>query len=283
LIELVVVIAISAVLGGLVTSFVARPLAAYSDARLRADLVDMAENASRRVARDVRAALPNSLRVSADGRGLELLHTADGGRYRDAAGTNPSSEDHGAASDVLAFTGDTQWNLLGRFGHLPFSYGSPLPAGTRVAIYTTGASVWTDAATDANPGVITPGSTSITLSDDGDEDQISLSGSHEFRFASPRQRLFVVDEPISYLCNTVAGTLVRYGGYSPAGTQPTNPAASPLATASSALVVNGVSGCEFSYDPGTATRAGLLAIAITLAKQDEQVSLFHQVHLTNAP
>ncbi|MDQ7073061.1 MAG: hypothetical protein Q9N32_05720 [Gammaproteobacteria bacterium] len=32
--------------------------------------------------RDIRSALPNSIRISADGKTLELLHTINGGRYR---------------------------------------------------------------------------------------------------------------------------------------------------------------------------------------------------------
>ena len=145
LVELVITLSVSAIVAGLVSSFIARPMEGYVDLARRAVLVDSGETALRRIARDVHAALPNSLRIGAGATAVELLHTADGARYRRAPGTNPSSEDHTAVSDVLDFSGDTSFNVLGRFGHLAFTYGSPLPALTRLAIYTTTTDVYADA------------------------------------------------------------------------------------------------------------------------------------------
>jgi MSHA biogenesis protein MshO len=284
LIELVVVISIGALLTGLLTSFVVRPMEGYVDATRRAELVDLSEEAIRRMARDIRRALPNSVRVSGSGRVLELLHTADGGRYRSEPGTNSgTSEDHTAAVDRLDFTGDAQWNILGRFHYLGFTYGVALPAGTRIAIYPTGTQTYIDAATDANPGVITPSATSVTIADDSDEDQIQLSASHDFSFTSPGRRLYVVDTPVTYLCDLGAGTLARYESYSIASAQPTDPGLSPLSGASSALVADGLSACTFTYSSGSTQRGALVKVDLTIASGGEQVRLLHQVHVSNAP
>ncbi len=284
LIELVLVLSISGLLAGVLTSFITRPMEGYRDVTLRAALVDEAELAVRRSARDVRAALPNSARVSVDGLKLELLHVADGARYRNGPGTNPGTGTvHTTASDQLVFSGDSQFNVLGRFSSLDFSYLTPLPATHRLAIYSVGAFLWADAASDANPGVITPSTTSITISDDTDEDQLALSAPFTFRFASPRQRLYVTDTPISYICDVGAGTITRYANYAPAATQPTNPALAPLNAATSALLARDLNACSFSYDPGTPSRAGLLTLDLTVSRGGEQVSLLHQVHVNNAP
>lgn len=85
LIELVVVIAIGAIVVSFMAMFIVRPVQAYGDQTRRAELVDAADSALRFMARDLRGALPNSIRVADDGAivALELLATLDGARYRD--------------------------------------------------------------------------------------------------------------------------------------------------------------------------------------------------------
>ncbi|MCH6563939.1 MAG: prepilin-type N-terminal cleavage/methylation domain-containing protein [Myxococcales bacterium] len=284
LFELVLVVAISSIIAGMLNSFIRRPMEAYRDMERRATLVDVAETALRRMARDVRASLPNSLRVSGDKRSLEILHLADGARYREDPGTNPTtSEDHTDPNDWLSFSGDTQFNILGRLSHLDPNYGQALTAGTRLAIYNTSTNVYTDAATSANPGVITPAATTITVTDDVDEDKLTLSSSFEFLLRSPRQKVYVIESPVSYICDLTGETITRYGSYNINAIQPTDPGVAPLSAAASALVTNRVAACEFLYDPGTPSRAGLLTIALTLSEAGEQIRLFQQVHVNNTP
>jgi len=280
LIELVVTLALTAVVAGAVTSFLPRSLEGYRDTTRRAMLVDTAESALRRIARDVRRALPNSVRVNAGGSVLEFVHAADGGRYRRRPGAA-----HPTPSDRLSFTaaGDAQWNLLGRFGALAFSYGTPLPAGTRVAVYTTGATLYADAGSGADPGVITPVGTGITLLDDGDEDQLILSAPFRFRFESPRQRMYLVDTPVTYVWDAGGERLTRYWGYDIAAVQPTDPAAPPLAAAANAILTDHVTGATFTYQPGTPRRAALLSVALELSKANERIRLLQQIHVENAP
>jgi len=285
LVEMVVVLVIAAILSSAMAVFGARSMEGYRALTRRAMLIDAAEGALRRIGRDVRRALPNSIRIDGSGRVLELLHAADGARYRRRPGTNPGPVSHSAASDRLSFTaaGDTRFNLLGRLDALSFSYGTPLPAGTRLAIYPTSAGVYADAATAANPGVITPAATQATIWDDSDEDQIELSASFQFRYESPRQRLYLVDTPITYLCDLTGQTLTRYSGYAIAQAQPTAPSAAPLSSAASALVTDHVTACTFTYQPGTSQRAGLVTMEMQIAQAGEQVRLLHQVHVENAP
>src|SRR5258705_10731082 len=104
LIELVVVIAVSAILAGGVTAFMARSMTGFVDSRLRAALVDSADGALGRAKREVRLALPNSVRVSPDTRVLEILHIVAGAPYRPAPGANPGGPDPPPAPDRLGVT-----------------------------------------------------------------------------------------------------------------------------------------------------------------------------------
>jgi MSHA biogenesis protein MshO len=285
LIELVVALTISAILAGALTSFMRKPMTAFSDARARAQLVDAADSALGRMKREVRLALPNSVRISADTRTLEVLHTVEGVRYRKGPGVNPAGPtDHSAASDWLDFaSADSQWNVLGRFNTLTFSYGTALSSAYRIAIYPTSSAVWSEAAAGTSPGTITPAGDLVTIMNDGDEDQIGLTSAFRFAFASPRQRMFLIDGPVTFQCDLAAGTLTRYSGYVPTAAQPTNTAAAPLVAASSALLANGVSSCAFRYDAGVGTRASLVSLSLGLTSGSEVVTLLEQTHVENAP
>lgn len=69
---------------------------------------------------------------------------------------------------------------------LDFGYGTARASGMRIAIYPTGTEVWSAAASDASPSIITASTNRITLHDDGDEDQIALASPYRFSHVSPR-------------------------------------------------------------------------------------------------
>ncbi len=277
LVELVVTIALSAIVVGFMTVFIAGPVASYTDQSRRAELVDLAENSLRRIARDIRRALPNSVRVDASGSviALELLSTADGARYRD----RPPPGD---PSKRLQFSAaDDAFNSIGGFRNIsqPFSSNSHY-----LSIYNVGVP-GADAYELAN--VITPPGTQIDIDADAipGEDNVRLSPAFQFAFASPGQRIFLVDGPVSYLCDGAAGTLVRYANYSIAPDQADRNSAAELlsAGADATVVANRISSCSIDYAPGTAQRAGLVSIALAVTDTGETVSLLHQVHVDNVP
>ena len=55
------------------------------------------------------------------------------------------------------------------------------------------------------------------------------------------------------------------------------------AGATASLMADRVTACGFTYTPGTAERAGLVTLEITIAEQGELVRLLAQVHIDNAP
>lgn len=287
MIELVTTIALTGVLTVGLAKLLQYPMQGYAAVSRRAELVALADISMRRMTRDLRRALPNSVRVTGGGTVLELLHTNGGARYRLEPGTNdaggPAEQDHTAPADWLSFGGDASWNVLGRFQNLTFGYGTPLPAGTRAAVYPTGSNVWSEAALDASPASITPSTTTLTIVDDADEDQLRLSASHRFALESPSSRLYVVDTPVTYFCDLAGASLWRIDGYPIASVQPTSRTSAPLSAGRSARAADRIEQCRFDYVPGTPTRSGLVSVEIALANAGERVRLLQQVQVHNAP
>ncbi|MCP4274976.1 MAG: prepilin-type N-terminal cleavage/methylation domain-containing protein [Gammaproteobacteria bacterium] len=270
LVELVIVIVVAGILATVVAPIVMRPFLAYDDTSRRVVLVDAAEAAMRKIAHDVNHAIPNTLRVS--GTVLELMPIRGGGRYRysdvntDNTALTPSAE-------------DSQFQML---GNLP-----SMPTDARVVVYNTAANLFYPAATTGGAGIITPTTTTVSLTDNGNEDIISLNSPFKFDLygtGSPQKRFFLATYPVTYHCDSSSGNIRRYEGYSTTISQPTSRSTSPLSGASSnAILVTNVSSCSFSYSAGTSTRAALLTMTLALTIDGETINLMHQIHKWNAP
>ena len=293
LVELVVVITITGIIAAILGTFIVKPVQGFQAQVRRAELVDAAEMALRRLSRDIRQALPNSVRVDASNRVIEMLNTLDGARYREGPGQIASGHNHANQQYRLKLNGADSdgFNIVGFFQNITLPFTSTTE---RLAIYNqgvTGADAYTDASLLAGRYVITnPLVTTFTIAKDGgsfdDEDQILRVGADfNFRYASPNQRVFIVDTPVTYLCNATNKTITRYSNYTIAAAQPTDPSAAPLATASNALLSSPVTACTFTYSPGTNQRAGLVTLDITVSDtaSGEQVRLLYQVHVDNSP
>ena len=300
LVELVVVITIIGVIAGTVALFILRPVQGFQDQALRADLIDLAESALRRMQRDIRRALPNSVRIVCDGAlppctgaetvwALELIRTKVGARYRQDPGQGPvgGGIDTTDIQCLLDFTtADTSFSVVG-------TLNDTLVANDRLVI-----SNWNNRAVSANAysgDNITAVGTVLTLTSpdptcDG-EDRIDAVPAFLFPFESdPHHRFFVVDRdnPVTFLCDANAGVqnITRYQGYAYTFNQITVATDAGLMGAGAdppALVVDNLSSCRFTYRPGTPGRGGIISLELTVAKDGEQVRLQQQVHVDNAP
>lgn len=276
LVELIVVIVITGVIASVVGLFITGPIQAFLDTARRAELIDAAQLAMARMGRDLRAALPNSVRIS--GNAIEFLLTLDGERYR--------VETPGTAADRLEFTAsDDAFNTLGPLGSADAS-----PAG---AYTITGAlAIYPVLQSGANPYVAADrsmtafGNIRVTpVTNSGyQEYQLSLTaaagapGAHRFSHDSPTRRVFLVEGPVTYVCSPPQ--LLRYDGYAVSTLQPVPPAGTPT------VVAGSVQACAFDYDAGTATRNAVVSIALSLADSDvlaERVRLIRQIHVANTP
>lgn len=275
LIELVVTMAVSVIVISFAAVFVSAPVQGFVDQARRVKLTDSADSALQLVRRDIQRSLPNSLRVTSTGSivALELLSTVDGARYR--------RESPGTADQILDLAAaDASFNTIGTFTRVskPFSSTSHYLSVYNVGV--PGASAW------ELVNVMTPPGTLIEIAEDvAGEDRVSMSPPFRFAYGSPAQRVYLVEGPVSYLCNQLTGSLTRYSGYSIASDQSDRDSTAELlaAGADAAIVAGNVENCSFTYAPGTTERAGLVTIEIDVGEQGEVVSLLSQVHVVNVP
>jgi MSHA biogenesis protein MshO len=267
LIELIMVIVIVGILATMTTKIITQPVKSYLDLQRRATLVDTAELTLRRMQRDIRRALPNSVRITGGGTVLELLHVEDGGRYRarqdfsvaSTAGLCATSP----ASDVLDFTlADTCFEATGSLK----SFNPQVTAGESLVIYNLGGlSADTYAGSNRTPVINSSNAKTVKFN------------AFKFPFSSPQQRFFIVDTPLTYRC--INNQLLRYSGYAIAPTQP-----NPPSGVTGQVQADKIAGCLFTYDPGTPSRSGLVTLEITLTDaMGDSVQLMQQVHVDNVP
>ena len=291
LLELILVIVLLGVLATGAGLLITAPIQAYSDQVRRTHLVDQAEMSLRQIARDIRRALPNSIRITQKAAtkdwALEMVNTVAGARYRDEAGGAFNSE-----FDILDFSeADAEFNFLGTLRPGVTS----IPSGQRLVIYNTApTNFYQDASANSNPGIVTPATSVLTLStrDAGtvsisdDEQRLNINPTFQFFQQSPGQRAFLVDGPISYVCD-LSGTntrIDRYAGYAYQDPQiVTNAALAGLTGVLAGAVATRVTACSISYQAGTTQRSGTITLGITVSDAGESVSLLHQVHVVNVP
>ena len=266
LIEAVIVIVITGIIGGFVAVFIKAPVDAYFDSARRAEMTDIADTALRRMARDVRLALPNSVRVTASGGSIfmEFLQTRSGARYRQddacfAAGCSSLTTFGSVTPEVAIAVNSDRIAIYNQYNNEAGGCGDTDPSaycGTNTAVITG-------------------------LTDSGSEDIIGFAARPPFPHASPSNRFQIIETPVSYVCTPGAGgtgTLRRYWGYAISPTQPT-----AFGSGGTALLATRVSACNFNYAPGITERGGLLNMRLTLSQASEDVSLQNQVHVTNVP
>ena len=278
LVELVMVIALAGLVALMITTVLSRPLEAFSGQSRRAELVDIAAGALQRMSRDVRLAIPNSLRVSADGQAVELLLIHSAARYRPNRVGEQGLRFSTAAAGTCGST--TQGGRCDSFQVMDPAFN---PAGARwLVLYNTGAagsSVWQP----SNPGSITPtGTTFSTVAGaPAGESHIALgnlpAGGFRFAFASPQHRLYLAETVVGYRCQ--GGQLLRYSYNSLESTLP----GSPPSGSNPQPVARNVLSCNFTYQPGSTQRAGLLTLGLGISEADETLQLLQQVHVDNAP
>jgi MSHA biogenesis protein MshO len=268
LLEAVLVISMTGVIAAIIAVFVKAPVNAYVDQARRAELSDTADNALRRIAREVQRALPNSVRVDASGTILEFLPVSAGGRYR-------AAPDATGGGDFLDFnsTTDGSFSVLGPT--------VSVSAGDQLVVYNLGLPGADAYSGESRRALTSTGSALGTLT--------YTVGGTQFPFASPSNRFQIVSTPVTFYCAPVAGgsgTLRRYGGYAIQSAQPTNASAAPLATLTgnnSALLAANVDTCSFVYNSSASSRNGLLTLTLKITSGGESVTLMHQVHLDNSP
>jgi MSHA biogenesis protein MshO len=280
LVEIIMVIVITGIIGGMVAVFLKAPIQQYLDVARRADMTDIVDTAQRRIGRDLRLALPNSVRVKGvcGGAGttcfIEFLPTTGGGRYRSdaGAGTLCAAVAGNNEGDALSFdTTDTCFEVLGNM---------PVP-GNFVVVYNM-----TSNPLDTNPNAYAGGNRAAYSSTAG---ATMIITAKQFPFDSPGHRFQIITTPVTYACAPATdaagngtGTLTRWQGYNILPGQPISLPAT--GTPSSSILANNVSACTFTYDASVVTqRSGLVTMNLGITESGETVTLYSATHVSNVP
>ena len=274
LIVVVVLVGALSVMGGMM---IAMPISSFVDTSRRAELVDIADNALQRMSREVRSALPNSVRIRNVGTlwALEFLNSSTGGRYR-------ARQEAAATGNPLSGTGIDSFDVLdGITGTI-----NPGPAGQAnclngnsdcLVIYNTGFGVgYFNAYNGDNIAAITAvGAGSITYNN---------GAFWSFPFPIPpsaSQRFYIVDSPISYVCDSSTAELRRYQSYGISPVQPVPPAGVGN------LLADNIQNCAsaFGYAASPGVRHGLVTFQLEVVDvaSGDSVSLLYQAHVVNVP
>ena len=251
LIELVMVIVLLAIVATISVRFVTLSTLGALDTSARQQRALNAAIISEQISRELRDALPTSVRTSSDGRCLEWLPIVAASSYLDLI----------IGSVIDEFT------------------AVALPGGRsasgRVVVYPYAGNLYT-------PGASGPISPPATLPAGADTVIVSLASPHQFTSGSPQQRFFVVDNPVT-LCQ-LAGTLFRYQDYGiHSGIASSLPASAPgREVLASGLMADSVS---FLVTPASLQRAAVISFAFTLedARSGETTSVSQEVQIRNVP
>jgi len=272
LVEMIIVIVITGVIAVSLALFLRPALDTYLSSSSRAALADDADTALRRLLRDVRSAVPNSVRIPND-QCLELVPTTGGGRLRmgpDLVNDSGASCTPGASCSAPLDPSQpsTTLDVLTPFSTLP-AVNDFLVVGNQNA---------NDVYSGANRALITGISTPA-----------ATQGKHRLTIASTQfppgfdsGRFSIVpasEKAVFYVCS--GGSLWRLANY---GFNAGYPAACP-STAGAKQVASGLSSCSFVYDPnpGGSPQFGYVWVQLGLTRSGESATVTGGAHVVNAP
>lgn len=281
LVEAILVIVIIGIIGAIVAVFIRAPIQGYADTAARAAASDEADLALRRIARDLRLALPNSVRVNDDRSAVEFLLTKTGGRYLtldDDIEGMPVLDFDNAANNSFTAVGGTMRSI---------------DPGDYIVVYNLGGGIvpsdaYAYRAGEANNNIVKVLAVNRIVPDH----PVIVMENNPFAMQeppmrSPSSRFQVVSTPVTYQCERQrdgSNELARYWGYPISAQQNETPQGNPRR----AVIARGLVECSglFRYGSDATRRSALVILNLGLrvaGDPDAVVRLVHQVHVDNTP
>lgn len=246
----VVILGIVAVIG---SNFVVSALESYRTAQMRNQLVQRGRLSLEQMARELRMALPNAVRVSAGGRCIEFMPVVAAANYQ------------GTVADASNNIAPQNQVLTGAFGlnganprHVVISPFSP-------------ADVYTSTAPAARVGLGTLGSVPYS--------SIPFSSAHRFIRNSVNRRVYLAANPVRFCL--VGGNLVRFYNYGFL----TGALGESDPGGNSALMSHNVqpNGTAFALSPASQNRNMAVHMRLIFISGSTSLDLTHQVLIRNVP
>lgn len=261
LIELITVIVILGILATSITSFIGYGTTNYNDAADRNQLISSARFAIERLNREVRQALPNSLRtLGTNNQCLEFVPIDKALIYVDIP-VSPESPSLTVDVYMLDTATTASVNLVSVY------------ALNTADIYSQ------------TSGVIEAFSNLNNSGSKQSPSTLTFASSVLFNTESPTQRLFLIDKPVSYC--VVNQQLLRYQQYSSylANGQPNNTgvlmaeflANFPLLSSTGSIVT------PFQTFPATLQRNGLAQVRLKFVRNNEEITFNSEIQVPNVP
>ena len=260
LIELIIVIVILGIISVISVRFIQFSAQGALDTANRQQLGMAAGVVSEQVSRELRAALPGSIRVSDDRDCIEFIPIITGSRYLDI----PLTE---SAADFEAVAASPDESFSGRAVVYSYADGNLYDPGSPGAISELIATV-------------PEGSGEVTLSFSG--------GEHQFLEDSPTRRFFIVGEPVALAQEPDSRFLYRYSGYGFQSATCSNlPDAFSPGDASREVVAAPLlpGSLNFDFVPPTLQRNGVVTLEFELqsTQSDESIGVAQEVQIRNVP
>lgn len=261
LVELVMVIVVLGILSAGSVIFISQSAQGLVDTSARQQIASTASIAVEKILREVRRALPNSVRTFADGSNqclefvpinfssdyLSIPTAAAAATFQAVEFPNPSGTENGF---VAVYPNS-----------LDSVYGNSVGSNVR-AISTTSAS-----ASAAAAGLQT----------------ISLAAAYRFPTDSPSRRFFLVSQPVAF-CDDNNGRLWRYDSY---GFQRQPDSSASLPATNRRLIADSLvpGSLAFNVMPMTLYRNAVVRVSLIVRRpaSSEQVDLTQEVQLRNVP
>lgn len=282
LVELVMVMVVAGILAAALTVFLRPAVESYTSSRRRAELLHEADAALRLMVRDVRRAVPNSIRTP-DAQCFELVPTSGGGRYRAGPDTlNDSGPSCVPGAQCAAWvdptTTTTAFDVLA-------SSGNAAAVGDWVVINNQ---TTNDVYAGLNRAQVTAVATPAA---EFGLQRISLAGLQVSPGYDGGRFALVPDatQAVFYSCVGADGTLdaqgngkgrlLRHQAYGFNADYPTG------CDSAGQVMATGVRACNFVHDPnqGATQQSGFVWMELALSRGGETADLGMGAHVSNVP
>ena len=258
LVEMVMVIVIASILAVGSTMFISYSVGGYVDSARRQELVTIGLTAAEKIGREVRNALPNSIRITAADNCLEFIPIVAGSTYVSVPIASAASTFDAAPMGAAAAVNQRHVVVY--------------PINT-AALYNP-----------VSPGPITPGRGSLPAG--STQVAVTLAAPHQFLTDSPTRRFFMVDPPVAY-CQ-VGTQLFRYQNYGFVPNIVNLAAALPTTVPDRQLVADQLRAGSLVWDftPASLVRNAVLRLSFDLVDPQaalEVLPIEHEVQVRNVP
>jgi len=258
LIEMIVTIVLIGIIGVGITNFIGRSTQGMADIAERQQLATIGWIVSEKVSRELRHALPNSIRINGTNTCVEFVPSIAGSNYLSVPTLTAAS-----SFESVAFS--------------RYNAGDVNTAFDRVAVYPNSLP---NLYALNDPGIISGLINQLSTGPTANAVTIALAATHQFLNDSPTKRLYIVQDPVMYCFSS--GFLYRYDEYGYHATFPTG-----ASLDNETVIGNRLSSGSFEYSSGTLTRSAVVTMAFKVSSagvaSSAEQAINQEVQIRNVP